>query len=183
MILIISSFGKISNLTLRFSLKLLTFMICLYVLSMLLPLFQTINWLVQQNISLSRLFISLDIKHSAAILIFNRFIVLFFGISLKLEINQYVDCKLNTFSSSSGFTILQTKLYKFISTNFWKYFFSQIATFWTFCRLAILIIFIKKKMNSQTISMFLSTKTCSNHWLLLQYLVITTIFLRCSNSC
>ena len=145
MILIISSFGKISNLALRFSLTLLTFMICLYVLSMLLPLFQTINWLVQQNISLSRLFISLDIKHSAAILIFNRFIVLFFGISLKLEINQYVDCKLNTFSSSSGFTILQTKLYKFISTNFWKYFFSQIATFWTFCRLAILIIFIKKK--------------------------------------
>ena len=45
-----------------------------------------------------------------------------------------MDCKLNTFSYSSSFTILQTKLYKFISTNFWNFFFSQIATFWTFCK-------------------------------------------------
>ena len=73
LILIFCSFDKVANLAKRLSLEIsiksLIFVICLYILSILLPFFQTLSQLIQRNISLSRLFNSFDVKYDVAIVI------------------------------------------------------------------------------------------------------------------
>ena len=73
LILIFCSFDKVANLARRLSLEISTksliFVICLYILSILLPFFQTLSQLIQRNISLSRLFNSFGVKYDVAIVI------------------------------------------------------------------------------------------------------------------